>query len=165
MRQFNNYEAVKINNAEEAMRFLQYLEDNTDLKWPSGHKPTERCQEELDEFGYPMFIEIYEGCLCVVKIEYQLEDETKIIPLSEFLEPKVTYTREQAEAVFRDASLFHNNNKVVPLNSLILEFLDHKFPKPILEQVTEAVKDLGDFTIEQTSTGEIIISPIKTTEQ
>lgn len=159
MRKFNNYEAVKVNNAEEAMEFLQYLEDNTDLKWFFGEKPTWFNEVLLSRKKFPFFIEAFLNQLFFLDLD-ALEDETKIIPLSEFLEPKVTYTREQAEAVFRDASLFHNNNKVVPLNSLILEFLDHKFPKSTLEQVTEAVKDLGNFTIEQTSTGAIIISPI-----
>lgn len=160
MRQFNNYEAVKINNAEEAMEFLQYLEDNTDLRWFYGGKPTERCLKDLKGIRFPVFIEVYEGYLCIVKLEDDLEDETKVIPISEFIKPKVTYTREQAEAVFRDASLFHNNNNAVMVIQQRFEFLDHKFPKPILDQVTEAVKDLGDFTIEQTISGEIIISPI-----
>ena len=76
---------------------------------------------------------------------------------------EVAYTREQAEKVLEDSSLFKNN--VRALGREDNAFLDYKFPKSTLEQVTEAVKDLGDFTIEQTSTGEIIISPIKITEQ
>lgn len=159
MRQFKNYEAVKVNNAEEAMEFLQYLEDNTDLKWYTGDKPTDISQREWNERGFPVFIEALKNIIWAVYLESEVEDETKIIPLSEFIEPKVTYSREQAEKVFEDYALFHNIEWA--LNEYdIASFLDHKFPKTTLEQVTEAVKDLGDFTIEQTSTGEIIISPI-----
>lgn len=157
MRKFKNYEAVKVNNAEEAMEFLQYLEKNTNLRWLGGDKPTEISQRELNNLGFPVFIEVYEGCICTVKLN-RLEYKTKIIPLSEFLSPKVTYTREQAEKVFEDSSLFHNGLKI--LETKDIAFLNHKFPKTTLEQVTEAVKDLGDFTIEQTTSGAIIISPI-----
>lgn len=159
MRQFNNYEAVKINNAEEAMEFLQYLEDNTDLRWFLGMKPTDISKRELNIRGFPVFIEVYEDYMSIVKFENNLEDETKVIPLTEFLKPKVTYTREQAEKMFKDYVLFHNNAWSLYSRDVV-SFLDHKFPKSTLEQVTEAVKDLGNFTIEQTSTGEIIISPI-----
>ena len=158
MRQFNNYEAVQVNNAEEAMEFLQYLEDNTDLKWRSGDKPTEIRPEGLNERGFPIFIESGDGRLCWTQGEKPLEAKTKIIPLSEFLKPKVTYTREQAEKVFEDNSLFHNN--VRALSREDNAFLDYKFPKSTLEQVTDAVKDLGDFKIEQTISGAIMISPI-----
>lgn len=158
MRQFNNYEAVKVNNAEEAMEFLQYLEDNTDLKWKGrGEKPTEIRRKELNSQGFPIFIATYENRMFIASVN-GLEDETKIIPLSEFLEPKVTYTREQAEKVIEDSSLFHNN--VRALSREDNAFLDYKFPKSTLEQVTEAVKDLGNFKIEQTITGTIMISPI-----
>lgn len=155
MRKLKNHEAVKVNSAEEAMKFLQYLEDNTDLKWYTGTKPTNISQKELNERGFPVFIEGCIGKLYILKQD-NLEDETKIIPLSEFLKPKITYTREQAEKVFEDYNQFHDN----PWTNSQQAFLDHKFPKTTLEQVTEAVKDLGDFTIEQTTSGEIIISPI-----
>ena len=153
MRQFNNYEAVKINNAEEAMEFLQYLEDNTDLRWYEGFEPTAQIiTKGIFLWEFPVFIELYEDDMCIVKQEDELEDETKIIPLSEFLNQKTTYTREQAEKVF------HNYDQ--PLDRTDIEFLDQKFPKSTLEQVTEAVKDLRNFKIEETTSGEIIISPI-----
>lgn len=155
MRKFNNYEAVKINSIEEAMEFLQYLEDNTNLRWYMGDKPTDISPKELNERGLPVFIELYEGNICIAKT---LEDKTKIIPLSEFIEPKISYSREQAEAVLKDYNLFKNYPR--PFSLQDVSFLDHKFPKTTLEQVTEAVKDLGNFTIEQTTSGEIIISPI-----
>lgn len=162
MRQFKNYEAVKVNNAEEAMEFLQYLKDNTDLEWYSGGKITGLEMENTNSIGYPFFFEVYRDKLFFSSIKL-LEAETKIIPLSEFIKPKVTYTREQAEKVLEDYNLFHNH--AFPLDRTDIAFLNHKFPKTTLEQVTEAVKDLGDFTIEQTSAGEIIISPIDITEQ
>ena len=158
MRQFNNYEAVKINSAEEAMEFLQYLEDNTDLKWFSGYKPTEFNKMSLNRVEFPIFIEVVEDKFWWNRGEKELRTKTKIIPLSEFLEPKVSYTREQAEKVFEDYNQFHNNAQ--PLDQTDIEFLDHKFPKSTLEQVTEAVKDLGNFKIEQTITGTIMISSI-----
>lgn len=49
MRKFKNYEAVQINSEGEAMEFLQYLEENTDLKWSTGAKPTEISQREFNE--------------------------------------------------------------------------------------------------------------------
>lgn len=158
MRQFNNYEAVKINNAEEAMEFLLYLEAFTNLRWYGGAKPTEISQRLFSLWGFPIFIELYEDDISIVKSEKNLEAKTKIIPLSEFLDQKVTYTREQAEAMLKDYNLFQNYQR--PFSLQDVSFLDHKFPKSTLEQVTEAVKDLGDFTIEQTVSGEIIISPI-----
>lgn len=160
MRQFKNYEAVKINSEEESMEFLQYLEDNTDLRWFSGMKPTGISQGEFNLWEFPIFLEVVENVLQWALLESSLATETKIIPLSEFLKPKVTYTREQAEKVFKDYSLFHGFDDAEPLSPQVVEFLNHKFPKSTLEQVTEAVKDLGDFKIEQTTSGEIIISPI-----
>lgn len=160
MRKLNNFEAVKINSIEEAMEFLQYLGDNTDLIWYLGGKPTEISQRELNKRGFPIFFEVFKDKIYTIKSVHNLEAETKIIPLSEFIKPKVTYTREQAEKVFTDYSLFHGFGNEEPLSQEVVEFLDHKFSKSTLEQVTEAVKDLGDFKIEQTISGEIIISPI-----
>lgn len=157
MRKLNNYEAVKINNAEEATEFLQHLENKTDLEWFTGGKLTGLEMEHTNWVDYPLFFEVYRNKLFIASLG-SLEDKTKIIPLSEFLEPKVTYTREQAEKVFEDYNQFHNNAQ--PLDQTDIEFLDHKFPKLILEQVTEAVKDLGNFKIEQTISGTIMISPI-----
>lgn len=154
MRQFNNYEAVKVNSEKEATEFLKYLADNTDLRWRNGEEPTD-IRPELNRQGFPIFIEVCEGKMHTLKSEHNLEDETKIIPLSEFIKP---YTREQAEKVFEDYNIFHNNIRA--LSKQAVEFLNHKFPKSKLEQVTEAVKDLGDFKIEQTSTGSILIIPI-----
>lgn len=157
MRQFKNHEAVKVNNAEEAMKFLKYLADNTDLKWYSGGKISGLEMEKSSRTEHPFFFEVFRGKLLFSDI-INLEDETKVIPLSEFIKPKVTYTRKQAEKMFEDYNKFHNFDQ--PLDRTDIAFLNHKFPKSTLEQVTEAVKDLGDFTIEQTTTGEIIISPI-----
>lgn len=157
MRQFKNYEAVKVNNLEEAMEFLKYLKDNTNLEWYSGGKITGLEIERASWIKYPFFFEVFRDKLLMTGLG-RLEDETKIIPLSEFINPKVTYTREQAEKVFEDYNQFHNYDQ--PLDRTDIAFLDHKFPKSTLEQVTEAVKDLGDFKIEQTISGEIIISPI-----
>lgn len=89
MRKFNNYEAVQIKSEEEAMEFLQYLEDNTTLKWSTGEKPTGFSKERLNEIGFPIFFEVYEGDIWFAKLEDGLEDETKVIPITEFVEPKV----------------------------------------------------------------------------
>lgn len=158
MRKLNNYEAVKVNSEEEATEFLQYLKDNTNLEWYTGGKITGLEMEKTISRESPFFFEVFRDKLLISSIN-SLEDETKIIPLTEFLKPKVTYTREQAEKVFEDYRLFHNNTWFLTKQEVI-EFLDHKFSKSTLEQVTEAVKDLGNFKIEQTISGSIIISPI-----
>lgn len=88
MRQFKNYDAVKVNSEVEATEFLQHLEDNTDLKWMRGENPTEVSKAFLYNSGFPFFIEVVDGRLLWVLLENTLGFKTKIIPLSEFLEPK-----------------------------------------------------------------------------
>lgn len=81
MRKLEKGEYVRINNEQERDEFLQYLEDNTDIIWNSGCKPTE-------------YTDIGDG-ICVIPNgnlnawwETMKSAKTEI-PLSEFINPKI----------------------------------------------------------------------------
>lgn len=87
MKKLKNNEAVKISTKEEERRFLELLEKNQpNLRWANSESPTEWIPSETLEL--PIYVEILEGFLYYTDKDW-LDNDTKIIPLSEFFSDEI----------------------------------------------------------------------------
>jgi len=73
------------------------------------------------------------------------------------------YDEKQLEQMLKDQNFYLSEGKEKDyLGPFDIYFIKKKFPEQsALDQVTDAVKDIADFTIEESPTGLIILTPIK----